>query len=29
MGEGIFDTSPPIDGVQGFDWEYGEEIPFS
>jgi hypothetical protein len=28
MGEGIFDTSPPIDGVQGFDWEYGEDIPF-
>jgi hypothetical protein len=29
MEEGIFDTSPPIDGVQGFDWEYGDkEIPF-
>ena len=27
--EGIFDTSPPIDGVQGFDWEHGDkEIPF-
>jgi hypothetical protein len=26
--EGIFDVSPPIDGVQGFNWEQGDDIPF-
>ena len=28
-GEGIFDSSAPIDGPpEGFDWEKGEDIPF-
>jgi len=26
--EGIFDSTPPIDGVQGFDWEVGDDLPF-
>ena len=26
--EGIFDETPPIDGVQAFDWEQGDSIPF-
>ena len=26
--EGIFDETPPIDGIEGFDWEAGEDIPF-
>ena len=26
--EGIFDETPPIDGVEAFDWEQGDNIPF-
>jgi hypothetical protein len=26
--EGIFDSAPPIDGIEGFSWEAGEDIPF-
>lgn len=28
QGEGIFDAAPPIDGVEAFDWEQGDQIPF-
>ena len=26
--EGIFDATPPIDGIEGFSWETGDDIPF-
>ena len=26
--EGIFDAAPPIDGIEGFSWETGDDIPF-
>jgi hypothetical protein len=26
--EGMFDAAPPIDGIEGFSWETGEDIPF-
>ncbi|NDB70116.1 MAG: hypothetical protein EB015_19345 [Methylocystaceae bacterium] len=26
--EGIFDATPPIDGIEGFNWETGDDIPF-
>lgn len=26
--EGMFDSTAPIDGVSGFDWEQGDAIPF-
>lgn len=26
--EGIFDTTPPIDGIEGFDWTTGDSMPF-
>jgi hypothetical protein len=26
--EGIFDAAPPIDGIEAFSWETGDDIPF-
>jgi len=26
--EGVFDVAPPIDGVEAFDWEQGDDMPF-